>query len=187
MTRPLKLAAQTSAVVLVGALLGLLAWKVATNDHTGVRKALRAGKRPAAPHFTLARLDGRGKISLASLRGKAVVLNFWASWCAPCKQEAPRLEAAWRKHRHKGVVFLGVDYQDVRGDAQRFAARNGMTYPLVYDGRGKVLSRYDGTGVPETMFIDRRGRLVGDVIAESINTDADSDWLDRNINLALRS
>jgi cytochrome c biogenesis protein CcmG/thiol:disulfide interchange protein DsbE len=186
-TRHLKLGAQAGAVVVVAALLGLLVWKVTTDDGTGVRKALKAGKRPQAPDFTLARLDGRGKLSLASLRGKAVVINFWASWCAPCKAEASRLEAAWRKHRGRGVVFVGVDYQDVRSDARHFAERNGMTYPLVYDGRGKVLSSYDGTGVPETMFINRRGRLVGDVIAEAINTDGDSARLDRNIDLALQS
>jgi cytochrome c biogenesis protein CcmG, thiol:disulfide interchange protein DsbE len=186
-TARLKLVAQAGAVAVVAALLGLLAWKVATNGGTSVRKELRAGKHPKAPDFTLARLDGDGNLSLASLRGKAVVINFWASWCGPCKREAPRMEAAWRKYRSRGVVFVGVDYQDVRSFARRFAKRNGMTYPLVYDGRGKVLGRYGATGVPETMFIDRRGRLVGDIIAQAIDTNDDTDLLEDNIHRALRS
>jgi cytochrome c biogenesis protein CcmG/thiol:disulfide interchange protein DsbE len=97
MTRRLKLTAQIGAVALVAALLAVLGWRLA---HSGTKVA----KGPA-PRFTLPRLDGRGDVQLASLRGKAVVLNFWASWCIPCKQEAPEVERVWQRFRSQGVVI----------------------------------------------------------------------------------
>jgi len=98
------LQALTVAVVL--GLLALLIWKVVHQDK-GVK--LGGGRTPPAPQFALSRLDAPGKLKLASLRGKVVVLNFWASWCAPCKSEAPRLEAAWQRYRQRGVVVIGVE------------------------------------------------------------------------------
>jgi cytochrome c biogenesis protein CcmG/thiol:disulfide interchange protein DsbE len=160
------LQAVTVAVVL--GLLGLLIWKVAHQDK-GVK--LGGGKTPPAPQFALSRLDAPGKLKLASLRGKVVVLNFWASWCAPCKAEAPRLEAAWRRYRGDGVVVVGVDAQDFSGDAKRFARRYELTYPIVHDGPGDVLPKYGVTGFPETYFVDRRGRLVGDRVAGEISAE----------------
>jgi cytochrome c biogenesis protein CcmG, thiol:disulfide interchange protein DsbE len=157
------LQAVTVAVVL--GLLGLLIWKVAHQER-GVK--LGGGKTPPAPEFALSRLDAPGKLKLASLRGKVVVLNFWASWCAPCKSEAPRLEAAWRQYRHQGVVVIGVDAQDFSGDAKRFVRKFKLTYPNVHDGPGTVLPKYGVTGFPETYFVDRRGRLVGDRVAGEI-------------------
>jgi cytochrome c biogenesis protein CcmG/thiol:disulfide interchange protein DsbE len=170
----LKPVAQALAVATVAALLGLLVWKVATDERSEVSpQALQAGKRVDAPAFTLARLDRDGELSLASLRGKAVVINFWASWCGPCKSEAPILERAWREHRSRGLVVVGIDYNDFDGDARRFARRVGWTYPLVRDRNGKVLARYGGTGVPETYVVDRRGRLIG-VFQGSIEGDEDA-------------
>jgi cytochrome c biogenesis protein CcmG/thiol:disulfide interchange protein DsbE len=157
------LQAVTVAVVL--GLLGLLIWKVA-HQEKGVK--LGGGKTPPAPQFALSRLDAPGKLKLASLRGKVVVLNFWASWCAPCKSEAPRLEAAWRRYRGQGVVVIGVDAQDFSGDAKRFVRKFKLTYPNVHDGPGNVLPKYGVTGFPETYFVDRRGRLVGDRVAGEI-------------------
>ena len=116
MTARLKLAGQAAALALVAGLLGLLVWKLTHQQH-----APRVGA--AAPAFTLRRLDGDGSVSLASLRGRPVVLNFWASWCIPCKAEATALERAWSRYRGDGVVFLGVDFHDVTGDARRFVAR----------------------------------------------------------------
>ena len=150
----LKLGAQIAALGVVIGLLGLLIWKIVNQDKT------QAQLNEPAPAFTLPRLHGNGDLSLASLKGKAVVLNFWASWCAPCRDEAPALEQAWDRYRRHGVVVLGVDQQDVSTDARRFARKYGMTYPLVRDGRGHVVAKYGLTGVPETFFIGRNGKLV---------------------------
>ena len=80
-----------------------------------------------SPAFEFPRLDGDGDLTLASLRGKAVVLNFWASWCAPCKDEIPALQAAWQRHRRQGLVVVGVDIMDAAGDARSFARNSGIT------------------------------------------------------------
>lgn len=146
------------AVAVVAALLGLLAWKV-FQDESEVTATLSRGGTPQAPAFALERLDGRGELSLASLRGQAVVLNFWASWCTPCKDEAPLLQEAFERWRGKNVAFVGVDVKDFRGDARDFLARYGVTYPNVYDGKGSTIGRYGVTGYPETYFIDAAGRV----------------------------
>lgn len=100
-------------------------------------------------------------ISLADLKGKGVVLNFWASWCGPCEQEAAELEAAWQKYKDKGVVFVGVDYLDQDPAAKRYLEKFGITYPNGPDLASKVSKRYTIRGVPETFFIDPQGKLVG--------------------------
>ena len=92
----LRLAAQAASVALVAALLGLLIWKIAQGE-SEVTSELRRGGTPAAPAFTLERLDGKGPLSIESLRGKTVVINFWASWCGPCKDETPLLQQGWQQ------------------------------------------------------------------------------------------
>ena len=159
MTGRLRLAAQVAAVGVVAALLGLLAWKVAQGD-SDVTADLSRGGTPTAPEFTLERLDGRGDLSIESLRGKAVVLNFWASWCAPCKDETPLLQKAWSRWQDKGVVFVGVDAKDFRGDAKEFLARYDVTYPNVYDGKGSTIGRYGVKAFPETYFVNAKGKIV---------------------------
>ena len=181
MATRLKLAGQVLAVGVVVALFALLAWKLATDSGSGIVQALDAGKAVSAPDFALPRLDAEGDLRLSSLRGKAVVLNFWASWCEPCKEEAPVLEAAWRKYRSRGLVVVGIDAQDFARDARRFMRRYGMTYPVVHDGPGDTLGDYDLTGFPETFFVDRRGRLVGRRVTGAI----DEETLEENIELAL--
>jgi cytochrome c biogenesis protein CcmG/thiol:disulfide interchange protein DsbE len=156
---------QAVTVAVVAGLLGLLIWKV-VHQEKGVK--LGGGRTPPAPQFALSRLDAPGKLALASLRGKVVVLNFWASWCVPCKSEAPRLEAAWQRYRDKGVVVVGVDAQDFSGDAKHFVKKYKLTYPNVHDGPGDVLPKYGVTGFPETYFVDRQGRLIGDRVAGEI-------------------
>ncbi len=163
-----KLGAQALAVAAVVGLLALLVWKVTHQPGSGVESALSAGKHPPAPAFTLARLDGPGKLSLASLRGKAVVVNFWASWCLPCKEELPALEQTWQRYRKQGLVVVGVDAEDFTSDAKRFAHKYGITYPIVHDAPSATVDRYGVTGFPETFFVDRKGRLVGDHISGSI-------------------
>jgi cytochrome c biogenesis protein CcmG, thiol:disulfide interchange protein DsbE len=159
--RTFKLVGQLVALAAVAGMLALLVWRLTHQSH-----APKIGG--PAPAFTLRRVDGNGKLALASLRGKPVVLNFWASWCVPCKGEAKMLEQAWQQYRSKGVVFLGVDYHDVTSDARTFLAHHGVTYQTVQDGSGMVGDRYGLTGVPETFFIDRRGRLVGAHIVGTI-------------------
>ena len=145
-------------------------------------EALAAGKSPAAPDFSLERLNSEGPLRLSSLRGKAVVLNFWASWCVPCKQEAPLLETAAKRFRSAGLVVVGVDAQDFRSDARRFLERYRLTYPVVRDDGTSMLTHYGVTGFPETWFIDRSGHLVG----EHVKGPLTREQLVRNIAIALR-
>jgi cytochrome c biogenesis protein CcmG/thiol:disulfide interchange protein DsbE len=155
----LKLAGQALAVALVAGLFALLVWKVATQDEGAARK-LGRGEVVSAPDFRLDRLDGPGKISLAGYRGRPVVVNFWGSWCDPCKQEAPVLEETWQRYKSRGLVVLGVDFHDLKGAARRFARENEMSYPLAYDGPGNTISDYGVEAAPETFFVDANGRLV---------------------------
>jgi cytochrome c biogenesis protein CcmG/thiol:disulfide interchange protein DsbE len=152
--RTLKLTGQVVALAAVAGLLGLLVWRL-----THQSKPPKIGG--PAPVFSAKRMDGGGTFDLASLRGRPVVVNFWASWCEPCKQEAAALERAWQRYRKQGVVFVGIDYHDVTGDARRFLSHHGVTYLAVLDGSGKIGDRYGLTGVPETFFVNRSGRLVG--------------------------
>lgn len=121
--------------------------------------------RPAAvgapaPGFTLPSLaDPDERIALADLRGRPVVLNFWASWCDPCRDEAAELAEVARAHPE--VRFLGVNILDGRSDAQAYEREFSIGYPSVQDTRGVVADRYEVTGAPETFFIDADGRLVG--------------------------
>ena len=159
MAARLKLGAQALAVGLVAGLLALLIWKVAQ----GSQKEAGIGK--VAPDFTLDRLDRTGSLQLSSLRGKVVVVNFWASWCHPCREEAPALEAASKQFGDKAVV-VGVDVRDESGAARSFLRKYEVTYPAVHDNRDVTWPKYGLTGLPETFFLDRRGRVVQHVISQ---------------------
>jgi cytochrome c biogenesis protein CcmG/thiol:disulfide interchange protein DsbE len=180
-----KVVAQGLALAGVVALLGLLVWKIAFEDTGGVAAQLDRGETPVAPLFVLERLDREGTLSLAELRGKAVVLNFWASWCIPCKDEAPLLEEAWQRHRDRGLVVVGVDAQDFKGDARSFMKRFGLSYPVVYDGKGSTLGRYGITGFPETFFVDREGNLVGERLVGGLDLERNREKFAEGIELAL--
>jgi len=154
MTGRLKTTAQALALACVAGLLALLVWSVVHQQHA-------PGVGSMAPAFTLRRLGGPGKISLASFRGRPVVLNFWASWCEPCKSEAAVLERDWKSDRSRGVVFLGVDFHDLDSDARRFVSAHGLTFPMLEDGSGNVTQgSYGVSQVPETYVLDRQGRVV---------------------------
>lgn len=161
---------QGVAIGLVALLFVLLAWSLAHNEGGDLSKRANRGERPSAPDFTLERLDEDGELQLSSLRGKAVVLNVWASWCGPCKEEAPYLEQVWRANRDRGVVVVGLDAKDFRADARRFAKRFGLTFPLLYDGPGDAIGGYGVTGFPETFVLDREGQVVA-AFAGAVNAE----------------
>ena len=187
MAARLKLGAQALAVGLVVALLALLVWKLVSDQGSGIPQALARGEQPPAPGFTLPKLGEEGTLSLADLRGKAVIVNFWASWCYPCEQEAPLLEETWRKHRDEGLVVLGVNFNDFRSDALRFVRDTGLTYPSVVDRGSEVVGKYGLKGVPETFFVDRQGRLVGSRIAGPVHEGKFREQFDEGVRLALES
>lgn len=148
------IAARLLAFGVVLGLLGLLAWGL-TGDRTRIGTVPLEGK--PAPDFELARFDG-GTLRLSDLRGRPVVLNFWASWCQPCRDEAPLLEATARAR--PDVVFIGINIQDKRPDAEAYLAQFGISYPNVLDASGAVSIDYGVSGIPETFFIDRTGRIA---------------------------
>jgi cytochrome c biogenesis protein CcmG, thiol:disulfide interchange protein DsbE len=186
MARVLKLGAQGLALAGVAGLLALLVWRVVHQNGNTAASQVAHGKTGPAPAFTLPRLTGGGKVSLASLRGKGIVINFWASWCRPCKAEAPVLEQAWRQYRSRGLVVVGIDSNDVSSDARSFASRHGLTYTLLHDP-GATYDRYGLTGVPETFFVDRRGRLVPIHLEGGVDLAANRGKWAEGIRLALRS
>jgi cytochrome c biogenesis protein CcmG/thiol:disulfide interchange protein DsbE len=148
------------AVAAVFALLGLLVWHVAHGTGGGAAQQVNEGKIVRAPKLALPHLAGGERFDLAALRGKVVVVNFWASWCVPCKHEAPDLARASQHWGKRGVVFVGVDSQDFTRAAKRFVERYDVPYTVVRDGAGSTLGHWGVTGFPETFFVDRRGRLV---------------------------
>jgi cytochrome c biogenesis protein CcmG/thiol:disulfide interchange protein DsbE len=166
MGRPARLTAQALALAVVVGLLALLVWRVVHDNNKGVSQALNAGHHPTAPTFDLKRLDGRGTIDLASLRGKKpLVLDFWASWCVPCIHESKRLEAAL-EHYGNRIAFIGVDTKDYSDDARRWQREHGITYPSVHDGNGKVLAKWGGLPIPRIFFVARSGKVVGELVVE---------------------
>jgi cytochrome c biogenesis protein CcmG/thiol:disulfide interchange protein DsbE len=186
MGRRARLVAQGVAIGLVALLFVLLTWAVVTEEGGDLAAASARGERPQAPDFTLERLDEEGELTLSSLRGQGVVLNVWASWCIPCKEEAPFLEQVWRENRRNGLVVVGLDAKDFRRDARDFMRRYGLTFPVVYDGPGDTLSGYGVTGFPETFVLDREGRVL-ETFVGAVNSDEDRARLRAAVGRALES
>lgn len=150
------------AIVGVLALLGLLAYGLGSNEpDRGIEQALARGERPPAPALELSRLSGDGEGSLADHRGKVVVLNVWASWCEPCREESPLLER-WHKRmaRDGSGTVLGIDVLDVSSDARDFVREYGLTYPMLRDPDGEALEKFDVIAYPETFVVDRNGKVA---------------------------
>src|SRR5216684_201617 len=114
-----------------------------------------------APAFVLPRLDGSGDLRTADYVGQVVVLNFWASWCIPCKEENPALAAVWERYRGSGVLLVGVVYQDAPDAAAAYTERLGNTWPSVIDADGRTAIAYGVFGIPETFFIGPDGVIAG--------------------------
>jgi cytochrome c biogenesis protein CcmG/thiol:disulfide interchange protein DsbE len=145
-----------AAIIVFGimaAFLGLLGWGVARAQRGQVQSGL-------APDFSLTTFDNR-HVSLKDLHGKVVVVNFWASWCQPCRQEAAYLEQTWRKYKDKGVVFIGVDYVDTEPSALAYIKEFDITYFNGPDLGTRISQAYAIKGVPETYYIDKKGALHG--------------------------
>jgi cytochrome c biogenesis protein CcmG/thiol:disulfide interchange protein DsbE len=113
-----------------------------------------------APEFELSTLDG-GTLSSDDLKGHPVVVNFWASWCVPCREEAPSLERTWRRYKDDGVVFVGVNIKDAESDAKAFVEEFDITYPVVRDLDQRLTRSFGVQGLPETFFIDHNWTFVG--------------------------
>lgn len=141
------------AFAVILALLGLLWW--------GLRKA-QAGPRESGmtPDFTLTGFDGR-TVTLSKLRGQVVIINFWASWCLPCREEAAYLEETWRKYKDEGVVFIGVDYVDTEKEALAYIKEFDITYINGPDIGTRIAQDYNIKGVPETFYVAKNGELRG--------------------------
>jgi cytochrome c biogenesis protein CcmG/thiol:disulfide interchange protein DsbE len=173
-SRPWRWPLHVAALAILFALLALLAWATLTAGRGNSLVArIAAGEAPAAPSFSLEvlwrraatwPLDARrrladGRIDLAELRGRPVVVNFWASWCLPCRDEAPILNASSRDHAGH-VVFLGVNVQDLPEDALAFSREFETPYASVRDRGNGTYDDYGLTGVPETYYLDAAGRIV---------------------------
>jgi cytochrome c biogenesis protein CcmG/thiol:disulfide interchange protein DsbE len=158
-----RLAVPGIATVVVLALVALLIYGVATKDSSSssLDTAVQRGQSPVAPGATreLPALHGDAKHRIADYRGKVVVLNFWASWCTPCTDEAPLLERTQQQLGSKGTV-LGATYNDVPGDSTDFERKYHVTYPSVRDVGLKLAQDYNTHALPETFVIDRNGKLV---------------------------
>ncbi len=135
-------------------LLGVRLWQ------TNVQGQRAAGE---APELRFTTFDG-AEVDLDELRGKGVVINFWASWCTPCRDEAELLEQTWRREKENGIVFLGLDYLDQEPSALAYLAEFDITYPNGPDLRSQAARRYRIQGVPETFFISPEGRIVETVV-----------------------
>jgi cytochrome c biogenesis protein CcmG/thiol:disulfide interchange protein DsbE len=161
------LGAALGGAIVLGVVLLLVVGLTNQDVSTRIDHALAAGGRPSAPAFSLpvlvpgAGLGPPGRdVSLQSLAGRPVVLNFWASWCVPCGDEAAVLEAAWERYRPRGVLMLGLDTQDLKGDALAFVREHGTTYPSIREAGSRVRDAFGLTGVPETFLIDAQGRVA---------------------------
>jgi cytochrome c biogenesis protein CcmG, thiol:disulfide interchange protein DsbE len=134
----------------------LASWAVLNDSEVGGPLSAKGRVYPA-PDFSLTLFDG-SKLALSDLRGRAVVLNFWASWCPPCREEARDMERVWQAYRDRGVVFLGVNIQDSEQNARAFMEEFGISYPNGQD-TSAIASSYGLTGIPETFFITGDGQV----------------------------
>lgn len=145
----------------VGVLLAVLAAGTLRSQQVhAIGEALARGQQPPIPAVTLPSMAGR-PVDLSSLRGHPVILNFWASWCVPCRDEAPQLQRIWETYRGQGLLVVGVNTQDLEGPARDFLRQYHITYLNLRDPDGKVARLFGTTGVPETFFIGADGRIRG--------------------------
>ena len=140
------------------AVMGLLLMVALQMRRIGPLAAAQVGAGENAPGFALQSFDGKA-VNLSDLHGKVVLVNFWASWCIPCSQEAPDLENAWRQYQGQSVVFVGVDYVDTETEARAYLSRYAVTYLNGADLGTRISQAYRIRGVPETYIVDKAGKL----------------------------
>jgi peroxiredoxin len=146
------------AIVAVGLWLGLRPMGTEeSNDATAEDRS----SSEAAPSFDLPRLMGGGKLASDDLDGSPYVINFWATWCDPCRAEMPAFEKVWGKYKNRGLVVVGVNINDDPAEARDFARRLGVTYPLVVDENDELATELGVRGLPQTFFVDSDGDIVG--------------------------
>lgn len=151
-------------------LLAVLAWQLLTpaqiprgSTNNAGSSAVAPLKGESAPSFTLPLLSNQQAISLTRYKGKAIVLNFWASWCAPCQEEASLFQAEWRKVQTKNIVFFGVDFQDTQAAGLSFLHKYHISYPNVSDVFGTTAAPFTLTYTPTTFFINRNGIVINSI------------------------
>ena len=145
----------------VAGLLGLLAYGVVSQKpDRSIEEAVARGEREPAPDIDLPPLDGGPERSLEDWRGQVVVLNYWASWCEPCREESPLLERWHKRISKQNATVLGIDVLDVTSDAKAFIADYRLTYPHLRDKDGSTQEDFGVVAYPETFVIDREGRVA---------------------------
>ncbi len=159
-----KLLGPAIALAIIGLLVFVLFKAFGTDPH---EVPFMLVGQPAS-NFKITRLDTDELVTLDQFKGKPIVLNFWATWCGPCKMEHPVLEQAWRKYGND-AVFLGIVFEDNEQNTKRFLAENGYTFPQLFDPKSTVAVDYGVSGVPETYFITRDGVIQGKVIAPFVD------------------
>jgi len=156
----------TLLVALGAVLVSVSIWLALSTSPTSDSNALSGPFGTPAPRFSLPSLSNQNTVlSLATFRGRPLVINFWASWCGPCRTEMPLLEAAFRAE-HGKVAFLGVDSNDTASAAKAFLAQVHVTYPAVSDPSASLATRFGLLGLPTTVFISPTGKIVGRHIGE---------------------
>ena len=142
----------------------------------GLLSPARDTSADEAPEFELELLNQPGTLSSDELKGSPVVINFFASWCVPCRDEAPLLQRQWEEHRAEGVRFVGVSIRDAAVDARAFAEEYGITYPIVHDPQEVLAGPIGVLGLPETYFITSDWRFAGEVSGRRIGNRQGTVW-----------
>ena len=172
---PSRRAVRFWRVLFLGVVMAFIVLLAVRLWQTNVQEQRAAGE---APELRFTTFDGM-EIDLDELRGKGVVINFWASWCTPCRDEAALLEQAWRREKENGIVFLGLDYLDQEPAALAYLAEFDITYPNGPDLRSQAARRYRIQGVPETFFVSPEGRIVETVVGPIASQQELDELLDR--------
>lgn len=123
-------------------------------------KSYAASEMPEAKKFTLSTLDGEKEVSLEDFAGKAVVINFWATWCGPCREEMPLLQKEWEKYQKKDIEFIGIDVMDDKNLAAALTKEMGITYINLHDASGEISNKYGVIALPATFFINKEGLVA---------------------------